>query len=79
MFVLVEESAEAIVSADVELRDRVGVGDRGRQWLQRAAVVDAAVRAMIIVVPFVLAQRVQQVSLVPDQRAVQQLAAADTP
>jgi hypothetical protein len=29
MFVLVEEPAEAIATADVEVRDRAGIGDRG--------------------------------------------------
>jgi hypothetical protein len=54
----VEESAEAIMSVDVEVCDRVRVADRVGQRLQGAGVVDAAVRAMIVVVPFVLVYRV---------------------
>jgi hypothetical protein len=37
------QSAEVIVSAEVEVRDRVGIGDRRGERPQRARVVDAAV------------------------------------
>jgi hypothetical protein len=50
----VQQSAEVIVSADVEVRDRVGIGDRRRERPQWAGVVDAAVGPVLVVVPFVL-------------------------
>jgi hypothetical protein len=52
--VLVEQSAEVIVSADVEACGRVGVRDRWRKRVHRPDVVDAAVTAMLVVVPLVL-------------------------
>jgi hypothetical protein len=54
VFVLVEESAEAIVSADVEVRDFGGVGDWWRKRAQGPGVVDAAVGPACVVVPLVL-------------------------
>jgi hypothetical protein len=33
MFVLMENAAQAITSTDVEVRDRVWVGDRFGQWV----------------------------------------------
>jgi hypothetical protein len=55
---LAAASAEAIATADVEVRDRVRVGDRGRQRLQGAGIVDAAVRAVTVVMLLVLAKGV---------------------
>jgi hypothetical protein len=45
VFVFVEESAESIVSADVQMRDRGGVGDRFRQRTQGPGVRDAPMGA----------------------------------
>jgi hypothetical protein len=33
MSVLMEDAAQAITSTDVEVRDRVWIGDRFRQWV----------------------------------------------
>ena len=76
MFVFVDDAAEAVASADGEVRDLVWIGDRFGQWLQWSGVRDAPVGPMFVVVPLVLAQRVQEVALVPDQCAVEQFAAA---
>jgi len=51
----VEEAAESVVSVDVQVRQRCGVGNRLGQRTQRSGVGDAAVRAVLVVVVFVLA------------------------
>ncbi|MFI5888486.1 hypothetical protein ACIA5D_00010 [Actinoplanes sp. NPDC051513] len=56
MIVFVEESAEAIVSANAETGERRRIGERVGQRLQRSGVRDAPVRTMIVVMPFVLTQ-----------------------
>lgn len=65
MCVLVEDAAKSVVSSDAEPGYLVWIGDRCGQWVQRPGVVE--------VLEFV--QCVQQVSLVPDQCAVQQFVA----
>jgi hypothetical protein len=50
--------------------------DRLRQWFQRGGCVQGAVRPVQIVVSLVLAQNPPQMILVPDEGAVQELAAA---
>src|SRR2546430_422437 len=59
MFVLVEESAETIASTDVDIRDHVGIGDRGGTGCRvgRCCCCDRAVGA---VAPLVLAWGVWQ-------------------
>jgi hypothetical protein len=76
MFVFVEESAETIASADMQTCDRGGVGHRLGQRTQGPGVRDAPMRTMTVVVPFVLAQRVQQMRRVPEQHPVEQFVAA---
>jgi hypothetical protein len=71
MFVFVEDAAETIVSADVQVCDRGATGDRFGQWVQGSGVRDAAMGSVTVVVPFVGAQGVRQVGLVPDQRPVE--------
>jgi hypothetical protein len=73
MFVFMQDAAETVASGDGEVRDLVRDGDRFGQCLQRSEVRDASMGPVLVVVPLVL---VQQVRLVPDQRAVEQLAAA---
>jgi hypothetical protein len=51
-------------------------GDRRGQRTQWAGVRDALVRSVPVIEVFELAQAVEQVALVPDQRPVQQFAAA---
>jgi hypothetical protein len=58
MIVFVEEAADAIVSTDAQTRECRGVGKRFPQRLQGARVSDAAVRPVVVVVVFVLAQGV---------------------
>jgi len=55
MFVFVEETAGAVVSADAQVRDGGRVGDRLGERAQRSGVGDAAVWPVRVVVPFVLA------------------------
>jgi hypothetical protein len=49
MFVFVEDAGEAIVSADVQTRERIGIGDRFGQRLHWSGVRDAPVRTMIVI------------------------------
>jgi hypothetical protein len=71
MFIFMNDAAEEVASADVEVRDRARVGERFGEWAQGSGVRDAPMRPVRVVVPFVLVQRVQQGGLVPDQRPVQ--------
>lgn len=43
MFVFVEESAESVTAADLQLRDAVGIGDRVGERVQGPGVGDPAV------------------------------------
>src|ERR1700681_1855166 len=74
--VFVEDAAEAITSADVEMGYLVGIGDRGWQRMQWPGIGDALVRAVSIVELFEFVQGLERVSLVPDQRPIQEFAAA---
>ena len=56
---------------DVQVADRERVLDRIGEWVQWAGVVGALVRPVPVVERLELAQGVQEVVLVPDQRAVQ--------
>ncbi len=76
MLILVEDAAEAIASSYVEAGYLVRIGDRRGQWVQRAGIRDALVRAVSVVELFELAQGVEQMPLVPDQGSVQELTAA---
>jgi transposase len=71
VLVLVEEAAEAVAAAYVETRDLLRVGDRRGQAVERASIRDALVRPVPVAELPGLPQGVQQVGLVPDQRAVQ--------
>ncbi len=59
MFVLMEDTAQTITSTDVETRNRVWIGDRLRQRMQRPGVRDTPMGPMRVVVPLVLVQGVQ--------------------
>jgi hypothetical protein len=76
VLVLVEDSAQTLVSAYVQPGDLLRVGDRRRQRIQRAGVRDALVRSMLVEEGFELAQGMEQVALVPDQRPVEQFTTA---
>ena len=71
MFIFVEEAAETVASADAQVRDGGRVGDRLGERVQRSGIRYAPVRPVRVVVRFVLAEGVEQVGLVPDQRAVE--------
>ncbi|WP_018223685.1 hypothetical protein [Salinispora pacifica] len=49
-----EEAAESVVSVDVQVRQRCGVGDRLGQRTQWSGVGGVVVRAVLVVVVFVL-------------------------
>jgi hypothetical protein len=54
MLVLMEEAAQAVASTDVEVRDRVWVGDRLGQWFRWSGVRDSSMGSVSVVVPLVL-------------------------
>jgi hypothetical protein len=56
MIVFLEESAEAIVSANAYTGECRGIGDRFGQRAQGSGVRDPSVRPVLVVVLFVLAQ-----------------------
>jgi len=76
MLVLVEDSAEPVASADMEGCVGVRMGDGRGYSLEWPGVGDALVRAVAVVELLELAQHVDQVPLVPDQRPVEQLSPA---
>lgn len=80
MFVLVENPSQPLPSSDVQVGHLVWFGNRWRQRLQRACVGDALMRPMLVVKGLELTEGVEQVTLVPDQRAVEvRRAPADNP
>jgi hypothetical protein len=50
MLVLVEETAESFASSYVRSGDLLRIGDRNRQWVQRAGVGDALMGPVGVVV-----------------------------
>src|ERR1700683_817845 len=76
MPVLMEHSAESVASSYVKAGDLVRGHERRGQRLERAGVRDALMRPVPVVKLLELPQGMQEVGLVPDQRAVQELAAA---
>jgi hypothetical protein len=69
MFVLVEDSAEALASSYVQVGDLLRVGDGRGQWMQWPGACDALMGSMLVVEPFELAQGMEQVAPVPDQKS----------
>ncbi len=59
MFVLGEESAEAIATADVEVGDLAGVGDRLGEWAQRSGIGNASMWPVRVVMPLMFSEGVQ--------------------
>ncbi len=76
MPVLMEYPTESIASPNVKAGDLVRSRGRYGQWLERTGVRDALMRPVPVVELLELPQGVQKVGLVPDQRAVQELAPA---
>lgn len=76
MSVLMDDAAESITSMDFEVVDSVRLGDRFGDWPKRRRTVQGAVRPMPVIERLELAERVQQVGLVPDQGTVEEFAPA---
>ena len=76
MLVLVEDAAESITSADVEVVESVRFGDRFGQWAEGCGAVQGAVGPVLVVEGLELAECVQEVGLVPDQGAVEEFGSA---
>ena len=76
MPVLVEDAAEAVPSADVEARDLLRVGHRFGKQAQGCGCPEGPVGPVLVVEVLELPQRMQEMTLVPDERAVQELVAA---
>jgi hypothetical protein len=64
VLVLVEDAAESVMSADVEVVEPVRFGDWLGEWAQGRRGVERAVGPVLVVEGFVLAERVQEVGLV---------------
>jgi hypothetical protein len=71
MLVFMKHSTEPVASSYVKARDLARARERRGQWLERAGVGDALMRPVPVVELLELPQGVQEVGLVPDQRAVQ--------
>ncbi len=76
MSILSQNAAESITSMDVERRDPGSGSVRGGKRSERSCLVESPMRPVFVIEGFELAQRVQKVVLVPDQRSVQQFAPA---
>jgi hypothetical protein len=76
MLIFMKYSANSVASLYVKARDLVRSRERHGQRLERAGVRDALMRPVLVVELPELPRRVQEVGLVPDQRAVQELASA---
>jgi hypothetical protein len=72
----VKDAGESVLSPDVEVIQSAGIGDRLRSWAQWCCCVQGAVGAVPVVEQLELMQGMHQVSVVPDQGAVQELAPA---
>ena len=70
MSVLVEGAAEPVPSADIKVRDPLGIGNRFRERAQWCGSLESPVGPVIVIEVLELSERVQEVSLVPDERAV---------
>jgi hypothetical protein len=71
MLILMKYSTESVASSYVKAGGLVRSRERHGQWLERAGVRDALMRPVPVVELLELPQDVQEVGLVPDQRAVQ--------
>ena len=73
MLVFVEDAAEAVASADIEARDLLRVGHRFGKRAQGRSTLEGSVGPVLVVEVLELPQRMQEVALVPDEGAVQEL------
>jgi hypothetical protein len=67
MPVFVEDAAEAVVSADVQVRDLLRVGYRFGERAQGCRSLEGPVGPVLVVEVLELPQRMQEVALVPDE------------
>ncbi|MFI7643152.1 hypothetical protein [Nonomuraea sp. NPDC049400] len=71
-----EDAAEPVSSADLQVDDSPGGCDRIGDGAQRGCLVQGLMCSVLVVEVFVLAQGVPQVVFVSDQAAVEKLVAA---
>lgn len=76
MPVLAEDDAEPVPSADVEVRDLLKAGYRFGKRAQGRGSPEGPVGPVLVAGVPGLPQRMQEVMLIPDERAVQQFASA---
>ena len=78
MCVLVKDAGESVLSPDVEVIHSARICDRLRSWswAQWRCTVQGTVRGVLVVERFELAHGMQEMSQIPDQGAVQELAPA---
>jgi hypothetical protein len=72
MSVLLQDSPESIMSADVERRDPGWVGAGIGKRSKRSCLPESPVRPMLVIKDLELAQHMEKMVLVPDQGPVQQ-------
>jgi hypothetical protein len=76
MRILVEDSAEPVSTAYGQARDSLWISDRIRDGTQWGGLGEGLVGSVPVAEAFVLAQGVQEMAFVPEQTAVEKLAAA---
>lgn len=76
MLILVEGAAESRWPSYVQMGDPVRVLDRSGQRVERTGIRKTLVRPVLVIERLELAQGVQEMELVPDQRTIQQLSPA---
>jgi hypothetical protein len=76
MCVLMEKATESLTSTDVEAVESLGFDDRFGKQPQGCRAVQGAVGPMLIVERLELAERVEQMDLIPDQGTVEELVSA---
>ena len=68
-----DDAADPIAPLDAE---SVQIDNRFGHWPQGCRLLKCAVRSVLVLMGFVLAQHLQQVPLIPDQRPIKQFASA---
>ncbi|MER6000072.1 hypothetical protein ABT120_15980 [Nonomuraea angiospora] len=71
-----EDAAEPVSSAYVQVDDSPGVCDRGRGGTQRGGLVEGLVGSVLVVEAFVRAQGMPKMVFVPYEAAVEKLVPA---
>ena len=70
MLVLVQDAAKPVPPTHIEVRDPLRIGNRFRERAQRCSCPESPVGPVLVIEMLELPPRVQQVALVPDERAV---------